>query len=210
MGVLPHSALALEDASQAAFTVDDLIRMSTHTVDVKQNGFAFSMHSAIAVNGLIRENSIAGADTVENAMQGEIVSYAVINKAFTKFQDGTNQTYSLVLNSHTNAAGFSRTDDAFCKSGLKGLKAAPRSNTYRAGISRDTTIIPGVQAKDWNGWVEKQLAKAADLKKASSDPALTNAIATERNKGGGWLDRAFAHIGDWISSNSDTLLDLGF
>jgi len=44
----------------------------------------------MAVDSLIRDNPLGGKATVSNAMQGEVVSYAIVNKAFTKFQDGTN------------------------------------------------------------------------------------------------------------------------
>jgi len=114
MGVLPHSALQTEDGISAAFTIDDLIRMSTLTIDVSQNRFGFSLHSAMAVDSLIRDSPLGGRDAVANAMQGEVVSYAIVNRAFTKFQDGTNQTFTLAITSHVNASGFTRTDDAFC------------------------------------------------------------------------------------------------
>jgi len=68
MGVLPHSALQTEDGLAAAFTIDDLIRMSTLTIDVSQNRFGFSLHSAMAVDSLVRDNPLGGRDTVFNAM----------------------------------------------------------------------------------------------------------------------------------------------
>jgi len=68
LGVLPHSALQTEDGIPAAFTIDDLIRMSTTTIDVSQNRFGFGLHSAMAVDSLVRDNPLGGKDTVINAM----------------------------------------------------------------------------------------------------------------------------------------------
>jgi len=43
-----------------------------------------------------------------------------------------------------------------------------------------------------------------------NDPALNNLLAELRGSGPNWLQRAFSSIGEWMSANKDTLLDLGF
>ncbi len=49
-----------------------------------------------------------------------------------------------------------------------------------------------------------------NLTQPINDPALNNRIAELRGSGPNWLHRALSSIGEWMSANKETLLDLGF
>jgi len=134
-----------------------------------------------------------------------VVSYAIVNKAFTKFQDGTNQLFTLAITSHVNASGFTRTDDAFCQNrSRQGLKAG-------SGLRLASRPL---QSSDWKDvaqtFMSNVIGKVPNLTQPINDPALNNQIAELRASGPNWLHRAFATIGEWLNANKDTLLDLGF
>lgn len=68
MGVLPHSSLYTEDGSVASFTVDDLIKRSTHTKDLDGRRTNFTLHSSMAVDAMVMSDNRGDYDAMSNAL----------------------------------------------------------------------------------------------------------------------------------------------
>lgn len=73
-----------------------------------------------------------------------------------------------------------------------------------------------VQSQSWSDaahivdLVQQVVGKIPNLTQPINDPALNNRIAVLRGSSPNWLNRVFSSIGEWMSANKDTLLDLGF
>lgn len=83
MGYLPHSSLVTEDGIAGVFSVDDLIKRSITTVDITSAKNCFSLHSALQVKAGIMSAAYENFGDLANTLQGEIVTYAVLNRPFT-------------------------------------------------------------------------------------------------------------------------------
>lgn len=105
--------------------------MSGYTKSFSTTDKAFALQNSIVMDSIVSTPTDALNAQKSTFLCSEVVTYVVLQRPFTKFADGTNQPFQLSLHTHTNAAGFMRTDDAFARTngpmkGRVGLSGAPQ------------------------------------------------------------------------------------
>lgn len=130
-GALPYSSLFSEDGGFGSFTVDDLVKMSGYTKSFSTTDKSFALQNSIVMDSIVSTPTDTLNAQKSTFLCSEVVTYVVLQRPFTKFSDGTLQSFQLSLHTHTNAAGFMRTDDAFARTngpmkGRVGLSGAPQ------------------------------------------------------------------------------------
>lgn len=115
------SALIDEKGHAADLNAANLQQIGTYS-DIREG---FAMRGSMS-NDYVPSDALRVGLEHDN-IGTEVVHYAVIDKAFLKFSDGTDQAYEIMAQVHSNFGYFARTDDVFTRS-LAQTKAATAHN----------------------------------------------------------------------------------
>lgn len=128
----------------------DLIEISSK-VECHKN-LKFNLRSAIVNNNLVYQQQAVGTALDDPAYSGEIISYAIIERAAVNLTTGANALYSLSYDVRCNGVFVPLASDAFANS-LARTMDSPGLQDPLPGITTGIQYNPSVKVKK-AGWKE--------------------------------------------------------